>query len=123
MLQQIIRQCLAYRKEDRLDVIQLARTEYLQPPIPKHLRQAVAAASQQQTGSASSGQQPSTPTGTSPSSNYITCSASAMNLNLTKLGVFFNEKEYLELDDVMVDFIYREQSRFSANPVFRNERI
>jgi len=63
---QIIRQCLAYRKEDRLDVILLARTEYLQPPIPKHLRQAAAAASQQSSSSSSHShsQQPTTPTGT-----------------------------------------------------------
>ncbi|XP_035709293.1 serine/threonine-protein kinase tousled-like 2 isoform X1 [Folsomia candida] len=66
---QIIRQCLAYRKEDRLDVIQLARTEYLQPPIPKHMRNAAAAASQQSSSSSSHShnqQQPTTPTGNNP---------------------------------------------------------
>ncbi|KAF4520963.1 hypothetical protein B566_EDAN011599 [Ephemera danica] len=30
-----IRSCLAYRKEERIDVFALARHEYLQPPIPK----------------------------------------------------------------------------------------
>nr|CAD7590820.1 unnamed protein product [Timema genevievae] len=33
-----IRSCLAYRKEDRIDVFSLARHEYLQPPVPKHGR-------------------------------------------------------------------------------------
>ncbi|CAG9819394.1 unnamed protein product [Phaedon cochleariae] len=33
-----IRSCLAYRKEDRIDVLSLARHEYLQPPMPKHSR-------------------------------------------------------------------------------------
>ncbi|XP_065212403.1 serine/threonine-protein kinase tousled-like 2 [Planococcus citri] len=41
-----IRCCLAYRKEDRFDVLALAKHEYLQPPVPKHVRQA--ANSQQQ---------------------------------------------------------------------------
>lgn len=45
MLQTFIRSCLAYRKEDRIDVFSLARHEYLQPPMPKHGRQA---SSQQQ---------------------------------------------------------------------------
>ncbi|RZF47045.1 hypothetical protein LSTR_LSTR012303 [Laodelphax striatellus] len=40
-----IRCCLAYRKEDRIDVFALSRHEYLQPPMPKHGRQA---SSQQQ---------------------------------------------------------------------------
>ncbi|XP_011297224.1 serine/threonine-protein kinase tousled-like 2 isoform X2 [Fopius arisanus] len=35
-----IRSCLAYRKEERIDVLTLARHEYLQPPVPKHGRQA-----------------------------------------------------------------------------------
>ncbi|XP_075237221.1 tousled-like kinase isoform X2 [Lycorma delicatula] len=35
-----IRGCLAYRKEDRIDVFSLSRHEYLQPPQPKHGRQA-----------------------------------------------------------------------------------
>ncbi|KAG8223702.1 hypothetical protein J437_LFUL004067 [Ladona fulva] len=35
-----IRCCLEYRKEDRIDVFALARHEYLQPPMPKHGRQA-----------------------------------------------------------------------------------
>ncbi|XP_067002842.1 serine/threonine-protein kinase tousled-like 2 isoform X2 [Anabrus simplex] len=35
-----IRSCLAYRKEERIDVFSLARHEYLQPPVPKHGRQA-----------------------------------------------------------------------------------
>ncbi|XP_046645585.1 serine/threonine-protein kinase tousled-like 2 isoform X2 [Daphnia pulicaria] len=34
-----IRRCLAYRKEDRDDVLSLARHEYLQPPVSKHGRQ------------------------------------------------------------------------------------
>ncbi|KAG8281442.1 Serine/threonine-protein kinase tousled-like 2 [Homalodisca vitripennis] len=34
-----IRSCLAYRKEDRIDVMALARHDYLQPPVPKHGRQ------------------------------------------------------------------------------------
>lgn len=34
-----IRRCLAYRKEDRDDVLTLARHEYLQPPVSKHGRQ------------------------------------------------------------------------------------
>lgn len=38
--QSFIRSCLAYRKEDRIDVFSLARHEYLQPPMPKHGRQA-----------------------------------------------------------------------------------
>ncbi|XP_031629538.1 serine/threonine-protein kinase tousled-like 2 isoform X2 [Contarinia nasturtii] len=42
-----IRGCLAYRKEDRMDVFGLSRHEYLQPPVPKHGRQ------QQSTGSGS----------------------------------------------------------------------
>ncbi|XP_044753483.1 serine/threonine-protein kinase tousled-like 2 isoform X5 [Coccinella septempunctata] len=33
-----IRACLAYRKEDRIDVLSLAKHEYLQPPMPKHSR-------------------------------------------------------------------------------------
>ncbi|XP_076266174.1 tousled-like kinase isoform X4 [Rhynchophorus ferrugineus] len=33
-----IRSCLAYRKEDRIDVLSLAKHEYLQPPMPKHSR-------------------------------------------------------------------------------------
>ncbi|KAJ8686809.1 hypothetical protein QAD02_022603 [Eretmocerus hayati] len=33
-----IRSCLAYRKEERVDVLTLARHEYLQPPVPKHGR-------------------------------------------------------------------------------------
>ncbi|XP_044734702.1 serine/threonine-protein kinase tousled-like 2 isoform X3 [Chrysoperla carnea] len=47
-----IKSCLAYRKEERIDVFSLARHEYLQPPIPKHGRltssQQQAAAVQQQ---------------------------------------------------------------------------
>jgi len=41
---QLVRQCLAYRKEDRFDVLQLAKNEYLQPPVPRHARQNAAAA-------------------------------------------------------------------------------
>lgn len=33
--QSFIRACLAYRKEERIDVFGLARHEYLQPPMPK----------------------------------------------------------------------------------------
>jgi tousled-like kinase len=36
--QSFIRACLAYRKEERIDVFGLARHEYLQPPMPKHGR-------------------------------------------------------------------------------------
>ncbi|XP_073970562.1 tousled-like kinase isoform X2 [Rhodnius prolixus] len=43
-----IRSCLAYRKEDRIDVISLSRHEYLQPPIPKHGRAANNQQQQQQ---------------------------------------------------------------------------
>ncbi|KAJ6637558.1 Serine/threonine-protein kinase tousled-like 2, partial [Pseudolycoriella hygida] len=35
-----IRGCLAYRKEDRMDVFALARHEYLQPPVPKNSQSA-----------------------------------------------------------------------------------
>ncbi|KAK9889521.1 hypothetical protein WA026_006875 [Henosepilachna vigintioctopunctata] len=55
-----IRACLAYRKEDRIDVLSLAKHEYLQPPMPKHSRltstqqqqQQQQAAQQQSQGSA-----------------------------------------------------------------------
>lgn len=47
-----IRGCLAYRKEDRMDVFALSRHEYLQPPLPKHGRQNQ---QQQSTGSGSGG--------------------------------------------------------------------
>ncbi|KAJ8935959.1 hypothetical protein NQ314_012551 [Rhamnusium bicolor] len=58
-----IRSCLAYRKEDRIDVLSLARHEYLQPPMPKHSRltsnqqqqQQQAQQQQQQSGSFSTG--------------------------------------------------------------------
>uniref|UniRef100_A0A8D8ZN24 non-specific serine/threonine protein kinase n=1 Tax=Cacopsylla melanoneura TaxID=428564 RepID=A0A8D8ZN24_9HEMI len=40
-----IRSCLAYRKEDRIDVISLARHDYLQPPVPKHGRQSASSSS------------------------------------------------------------------------------
>ncbi|XP_054285343.1 serine/threonine-protein kinase tousled-like 2 isoform X3 [Macrosteles quadrilineatus] len=40
-----IRACLAYRKEDRIDVMALARHDYLQPPVPKHGRQSAASSS------------------------------------------------------------------------------
>ncbi|XP_017775534.1 PREDICTED: serine/threonine-protein kinase tousled-like 2 isoform X5 [Nicrophorus vespilloides] len=43
-----IRSCLAYRKEDRIDVLSLARHEYLQPPMPKHSRLTSSVAQQQQ---------------------------------------------------------------------------
>ncbi|XP_014218238.1 serine/threonine-protein kinase tousled-like 2 isoform X3 [Copidosoma floridanum] len=43
-----IRSCLAYRKEERIDVLTLARHEYLQPPMPKHGRQANNQQQQQQ---------------------------------------------------------------------------
>lgn len=35
VVQSFIRACLAYRKEERIDVFGLARHEYLQPPMPK----------------------------------------------------------------------------------------
>uniref|UniRef100_A0A6M2DQ44 non-specific serine/threonine protein kinase n=1 Tax=Xenopsylla cheopis TaxID=163159 RepID=A0A6M2DQ44_XENCH len=35
-----IRGCLSYSKESRMDVLSLSRHEYLQPPVPKHGRQA-----------------------------------------------------------------------------------
>lgn len=41
--QSFIRGCLAYRKEDRMDVFALARHEYLQPPLSKQGRGANAA--------------------------------------------------------------------------------
>lgn len=47
-LQSFIRSCLAYRKEDRIDVLSLARHEYLQPPMPKHSRLTSSAQQQQQ---------------------------------------------------------------------------
>ncbi|XP_021694537.1 serine/threonine-protein kinase tousled-like 2 isoform X5 [Aedes aegypti] len=50
-----IRGCLAYRKEDRMDVFALAKHEYLQPPVSKHNRSAAAAASSNQHGSGNSG--------------------------------------------------------------------
>lgn len=53
-----IRCCLAYRKEDRIDVISLAKHDYLQPPVPKHGRQAASVTSQQ-TPSHSNSQQSS----------------------------------------------------------------
>lgn len=61
--QSFIRSCLAYRKEDRIDVLSLARHEYLQPPMPKHSRltsnqqqqQQQAQQQQQQSGSFSTG--------------------------------------------------------------------
>lgn len=40
LFQSFIRSCLAYRKEERIDVMMLARHDYLQPPVPKHGRQA-----------------------------------------------------------------------------------
>ncbi|XP_019771710.1 serine/threonine-protein kinase tousled-like 2 isoform X3 [Dendroctonus ponderosae] len=43
-----IRSCLAYRKEDRIDVLSLAKHEYLQPPMPKHSRVTSNQAQQQQ---------------------------------------------------------------------------
>lgn len=43
-----IRACLAYRKEDRIDVLSLSRHDYLQPPVPKHGRQANNQQQQQQ---------------------------------------------------------------------------
>ncbi|GJQ71244.1 tlk [Trypoxylus dichotomus] len=43
-----IRSCLAYRKEDRIDVLSLAKHEYLQPPMPKHSRVTSSAQQQQQ---------------------------------------------------------------------------
>jgi len=48
LLQSFIRSCLAYRKEERIDVLTLARHEYLQPPVPKHGRQANSQQQQQQ---------------------------------------------------------------------------
>ncbi|XP_076297834.1 tousled-like kinase isoform X8 [Lasioglossum baleicum] len=43
-----IKSCLAYRKEERIDVLTLAKHEYLQPPVPKHGRQANNQQQQQQ---------------------------------------------------------------------------
>ena len=69
-MQQLIRLCLAYRKEDRCDVLQLAKNEYLQPPVPRHARQnaaaiaaAAASSSHASSSSCSTPAQPSTPTG------------------------------------------------------------
>lgn len=47
-IQSFIRGCLAYRKEDRMDVFALARHEYLQPPVPKSGRQTQHQQQQQQ---------------------------------------------------------------------------
>ncbi|KAJ1522571.1 hypothetical protein ONE63_001756 [Megalurothrips usitatus] len=62
-----IRSCLAYRKEDRIDVFALARHEYLQPPVPKHGRQTssqqIQAQQQQQQQIQHIQQQPSFSTG------------------------------------------------------------
>ncbi|KAI5710109.1 hypothetical protein M8J75_005731 [Diaphorina citri] len=51
-----IRSCLAYRKEDRIDVISLARHDYLQPPVPKHGRQSASSSAPVGHSPASSGQ-------------------------------------------------------------------
>ncbi|CAO1338522.1 unnamed protein product [Diamesa serratosioi] len=48
-----IRGCLAYRKEDRMDVFALSKHEYLQPPVSKHGRQS--SSIQQQSSGQSSG--------------------------------------------------------------------
>lgn len=57
-LQSFIRGCLAYRKEDRMDVFALSRHEYIQPPLPKHGRQSNQQAQQQsQSAGGSSGNQ------------------------------------------------------------------
>ncbi|KAG4068709.1 hypothetical protein HA402_002400 [Bradysia odoriphaga] len=55
-----IRGCLAYRKEDRMDVFALARHEYLQPPVPKNSRQIQQQQQQQQQQSSISSQGGST---------------------------------------------------------------
>ncbi|ODN00343.1 Serine/threonine-protein kinase tousled-like 2 [Orchesella cincta] len=91
---QLIRQCLAYRKEDRLDVMQLARSEYLQPPIPRYARQnaaAAAAAAASHVGSTSSSQslsqQPTTPTGNALSTVILIPSSVTWNFtSITKNG-------------------------------------
>ncbi|KAG5675655.1 hypothetical protein PVAND_005542 [Polypedilum vanderplanki] len=46
-----IRGCLAYRKEDRMDVFSLAKHEYLQPPVSKHGRSSSMQQQQQQQSS------------------------------------------------------------------------
>ncbi|CRK99963.1 CLUMA_CG013258, isoform A [Clunio marinus] len=46
-----IRGCLAYRKEDRMDVFSLAKHEYLQPPVSKHGRSSSVQQQQQQSSS------------------------------------------------------------------------
>uniref|UniRef100_A0A336MX79 non-specific serine/threonine protein kinase n=2 Tax=Culicoides sonorensis TaxID=179676 RepID=A0A336MX79_CULSO len=59
-----IRGCLAYRKEDRMDVFALSRHEYIQPPLPKHGRQSSQQAQQQtQSVGGSSGNQSSSTSG------------------------------------------------------------
>ncbi|KAA0189851.1 hypothetical protein HAZT_HAZT006033 [Hyalella azteca] len=45
---QFIRSCLAYRKEDRSEVMNLASSPYLSPPMPKSGRSAAAAAANNQ---------------------------------------------------------------------------
>ncbi|XP_065578334.1 serine/threonine-protein kinase tousled-like 2 isoform X3 [Artemia franciscana] len=59
-----IRRCLAYRKEDRDDVITLSKHEYLQPPISKHSK---AAQAQQQAAQ----QQIQQPSGGSSSTSFL----------------------------------------------------
>ena len=61
-----IRRCLAYRKDDRMDVHQMTKDPYLCPPQTKHQKQqalqqqAQQMAQQQPTGGSSgTGQQPS----------------------------------------------------------------
>ncbi|XP_070501505.1 serine/threonine-protein kinase tousled-like 2 isoform X2 [Chironomus tepperi] len=62
-----IRGCLAYRKEDRMDVFALAKHEYLQPPVSKHGRssnmQQQQSSSQQSTPTCSGGNQGSSGAG------------------------------------------------------------
>lgn len=63
--QSFIRGCLAYRKEDRMDVFALSRHEYIQPPLPKHGRQSNQQAQQQSqsAGGSSANQSGSTNSG------------------------------------------------------------
>lgn len=54
-MQSFIRACLAYRKEERIDVFGLARHEYLQPPMPKSRGAGAAAGGAAAGGAAAAG--------------------------------------------------------------------
>ncbi|XP_049823840.1 serine/threonine-protein kinase tousled-like 2 isoform X3 [Aethina tumida] len=74
-----IRSCLAYRKEDRIDVLSLAKHEYLQPPMPKHRLTSNAAAAAQQQQAAQAQQQAVAAQAQQQQSNFSTGMFGAMN--------------------------------------------